>query len=62
MTMKTRPAQRSIIVDEVIAGLRGPIKHLPCKLLYDARGAELFEQICDVDDYGRSARARDRAG
>jgi len=52
MTMKnTSPAQRSIIVDEVIAGLRGRIKHLPCKLLYDARGAELFEQICDVDDY-----------
>ncbi|HEY0252811.1 MAG TPA: L-histidine N(alpha)-methyltransferase, partial [Kofleriaceae bacterium] len=38
-------------VDEVIAGLRDPIKHLPCKLLYDAKGAELFESITEVDDY-----------
>lgn len=37
--------------DEVIAGLRDRIKHLPCKLLYDARGAELFEAITEVDDY-----------
>jgi dimethylhistidine N-methyltransferase len=37
--------------DEVIAGLRAPRKHLPCKLLYDARGAELFEQICTLDEY-----------
>jgi L-histidine N-alpha-methyltransferase len=37
--------------DDVIAGLRAPHKHLPCKLLYDARGAELFEQICALDDY-----------
>ena len=37
--------------DEVLAGLLAPNKHLPCKLLYDARGAELFEQICTVDAY-----------
>jgi dimethylhistidine N-methyltransferase len=37
--------------DDVIAGLRAPHKQLPCKLLYDARGAELFEQICDLDEY-----------
>jgi L-histidine Nalpha-methyltransferase len=37
--------------DEVLAGLRAPRKHLPCKLLYDARGAELFEQICTLDEY-----------
>ena len=37
--------------DDVIAGLRAPHKHLPCKLLYDARGAELFEQICTLDEY-----------
>ncbi len=37
--------------DDVIAGLRAPHKHLPCRLLYDARGAELFERICTVDAY-----------
>jgi dimethylhistidine N-methyltransferase len=37
--------------DDAIAGLRAPHKHLPCKLLYDARGAELFEQICSLDEY-----------
>jgi len=37
--------------DDVIAGLRAPHKHLPCKLLYDARGAELFDQICALDEY-----------
>jgi dimethylhistidine N-methyltransferase len=37
--------------DDVLAGLRAPRKHLPCRLLYDARGAALFEQICTVEDY-----------
>ncbi|CAN5255550.1 L-histidine N(alpha)-methyltransferase [soil metagenome] len=38
-------------VDDVIAGLRAPIKTLPVRLLYDARGAELFERITAVEDY-----------
>ncbi|MGN6108436.1 MAG: L-histidine N(alpha)-methyltransferase [Kofleriaceae bacterium] len=37
--------------DDVLAGLRAPRKHLPCRLLYDARGAELFEQITTLDAY-----------
>ena len=37
--------------DEVLAGLRAPRKHLPCKLLYDERGAALFERICELDAY-----------
>ena len=37
--------------DDVLAGLHAPVKHLPCRLLYDAHGAELFERICTVDDY-----------
>jgi L-histidine N-alpha-methyltransferase len=37
--------------DDVLAGLRASRKHLPCRLLYDARGAELFEQICTLDEY-----------
>src|SRR5438046_6263378 len=37
--------------DDIVARLRAPRKYLPCKLLYDARGAELFEQICTLDEY-----------
>lgn len=37
--------------DDVLAGLRASIKTLPCKLLYDARGAQLFEQICTLPEY-----------
>jgi dimethylhistidine N-methyltransferase len=32
-------------------GLRQPSKELPCKYFYDDRGAELFEQICELDEY-----------
>jgi len=37
--------------DDVLDGLRAPRKHLPCRLLYDARGATLFEQICTLAEY-----------
>jgi L-histidine Nalpha-methyltransferase len=37
--------------DDILARLRAPRKYLPCKLLYDARGAELFDQICTLDEY-----------
>lgn len=37
--------------DDIVAGLRAPRKHLPCRLLYDARGAQLFDQICTLDEY-----------
>jgi dimethylhistidine N-methyltransferase len=37
--------------DELLAGLRAAHKTLPCKLLYDERGAALFEQICTLDEY-----------
>ena len=37
--------------DEVLRGLRSPQKELPCKLLYDELGSELFEQICALDEY-----------
>lgn len=50
----TNRAQRlrpDLLADDVLVGLRAPRKHLPCRLLYDARGAELFEQICTLDEY-----------
>jgi dimethylhistidine N-methyltransferase len=36
---------------DVIAGLGGPRKSLPCKYFYDARGSELFERICATAEY-----------
>jgi len=36
---------------EVLAGLATTPKTLPCKFLYDERGADLFEEICRLDAY-----------
>ena len=36
---------------DVVDGLRATPKWLPCQLLWDARGAELFGKICTLDDY-----------
>ena len=38
-------------LDEVVRGLHSPQKELPCKLLYDEVGSELFEQITALDEY-----------
>ena len=46
-----RPEPKQLRFDEVLSGLCQPIKQLPCKLLYDAAGAELFERITEVEDY-----------
>src|SRR6478672_1445146 len=42
---------QSASLDEVLRGLRSPQKELPCKLLYDEFGSQLFEQICALDEY-----------
>ena len=39
------------LLDEVLAGLSRPRKQLPCKLLYDERGSELFDAICELEEY-----------
>lgn len=33
------------------AGLSGEAKSIPCRFLYDARGSELFERICELPEY-----------
>ena len=38
-------------LDEVLSGLAQPQKTLPPKYFYDARGCELFEQICELPEY-----------
>lgn len=37
--------------DAVLTGLSGRQKSIPCRFLYDARGSELFEIICDLPEY-----------
>ena len=36
---------------EVLMGLRKPQKELPTKYLYDERGSQLFERICELNEY-----------
>lgn len=36
---------------DVIEGLGRPEKRLPTQYLYDERGSELFERICELDEY-----------
>jgi dimethylhistidine N-methyltransferase len=36
---------------DVIAGLSGDPRTLPCKYFYDERGASLFQKICELPEY-----------
>ena len=38
-------------IDDVIEGLSKKNKTLPCKYLYDEAGSNLFEEICELDEY-----------
>jgi len=37
--------------NDVITGLACEPRRIPCKYFYDAHGSELFERICQTDDY-----------
>jgi len=37
--------------EDVLCGLAGPEKTLPCKYLYDERGSALFDRICELPEY-----------
>ena len=37
--------------EALIWGLSQPMKAIPCRFLYDARGSALFERICDLEEY-----------
>jgi L-histidine Nalpha-methyltransferase len=39
------------LADDVLDGLTRPFKEIPPKHFYDARGSELFEQICGLPEY-----------
>lgn len=44
-------AQQAALMADALAGLSGPRKTLPCKWLYDAEGARLFEAITELPEY-----------
>ena len=44
------PAQESFL-DAVRQGFDRPAKAIPCKFLYDQRGSELFDEICELPEY-----------
>jgi L-histidine Nalpha-methyltransferase len=44
-------SEERTLADDVLDGLTKPFKELPPKHLYDARGSELFEQICELPEY-----------
>jgi L-histidine Nalpha-methyltransferase len=43
--------QERSLADDVLDGLTRPFKELPPKHFYDARGAELFDRICEQPEY-----------
>ncbi len=49
--MTTTPTTDETFLRDVCTGLAYPQKSLPCKYLYDKRGSELFDQICETDEY-----------
>ena len=44
------PSKQAFYAD-VTSGLTGDEKSLPCKYFYDERGSQLFDQICELDEY-----------
>ena len=51
MNIKTQEIHHSDIVDEIIDGLKEFPKRLPTKLFYDEKGSQLFDEICDLEEY-----------
>jgi L-histidine N-alpha-methyltransferase len=45
------PAAERTLREDVLDGLTRPFKEVPPKHFYDARGSELFEQICELPEY-----------
>jgi len=45
------PVTTASFRDDVLAGLAAPVKSIPPKYFYDARGSELFEAICELPEY-----------
>jgi uncharacterized SAM-dependent methyltransferase len=46
-----REPATSDFFSDVVAGLSSEPRTLPCKYFYDARGATLFQKICELPEY-----------
>src|SRR3954454_11706956 len=46
-----RAGDERTLADDVLDGLTRPFKELPPKHLYDTRGSELFDAICELPEY-----------
>lgn len=51
ITPAAKAAAKENFREEVIAGLSKSPRELPCKFFYDAHGAQLFRQICELPEY-----------
>ncbi len=52
------PDDERTLADDVLDGLTRPLKELPSKHLYDARGSELFDAICELPEYYQTRTER----
>jgi L-histidine N-alpha-methyltransferase len=52
------PADERTLADDVLDGLTRPLKELAPKHLYDARGSELFDAICELPEYYQTRTER----
>lgn len=48
---RARTLRHSEFRQDVLDGLGGEPKSLPCKHFYDQRGSQLFDQICELPEY-----------
>lgn len=52
MTTRTSPlSTKTTFYQDVVRGLAARDKSLPCKYLYDERGSQLFDRICETEEY-----------
>lgn len=51
MQVKTQGTHHEDILDEILEGLKKSPKRLPTKLFYDEKGSQLFDKICELDEY-----------
>jgi L-histidine N-alpha-methyltransferase len=52
------PNDERTLADDVLDGLTRPLKELPPKHFYDARGSELFDDICELPEYYQTRTER----
>jgi len=52
------PGDERTLADDVLDGLTRPLKELPPKHFYDARGSQLFDAICELPEYYQTRTER----